>query len=66
MILAQCYKHRPGVKTDASYLGESTEDRNGMTLVEFTVVVGAFAAFASIYTYIVIGAMMSDPWSGTF
>ena len=47
-------------------LKRGSEDREGMTLVEFMVVVGAFAAFASIYTYIVIGAMMSGPWSGSF
>ena len=47
-------------------LKRASDDREGMTLVEFTVVVGAFAAFASIYTYIVIGAVMSDPWSGSY
>ena len=47
-------------------LKRASDNREGMTLVEFTVVVGAFAAFASIYTYIVTGAVMSDPWSGSY
>ena len=33
------------------------EDRNGITLVEMMAVVGAMVAFASIYTYIIVGAV---------
>jgi hypothetical protein len=38
-----------------------TEDRNGITLVETMALVGALAAFASIYTYIIVGALTSSP-----
>ncbi len=37
------------------------EDRNGITLVETVAVVVAMAVFASIYTYIVVGALTSSP-----
>ena len=33
------------------------EDWNGITLVEMMAVVGAMVAFASIYTYIIVGAI---------
>ena len=36
------------------------EDRNGITLVEMMAVVGAMVAFASIYTYIIVGAVTSS------
>ena len=38
-----------------------SEDRNGITLVEMIAVVGAMAAFASIYTYIIVGSVTSSP-----
>ena len=38
-----------------------SEDRNGITLVEMMAVVGAMVAFASIYTYIIVGAVTSSP-----
>ena len=38
-----------------------SEDRNGITLVETMAVVVAMAVFASIYTYIIIGAVTSGP-----
>ncbi len=38
-----------------------SEDRNGITLVEMMAVVAATAAFASIYTYIIVGAVTSSP-----
>ena len=38
-----------------------SEDRNGITLVEMMAVVGAMAIFASIYTYIIVGAVTSGP-----
>ena len=37
-----------------------SEDRNGITLVEMMAVVGAMGAFASIYTYIIVGAVTSS------
>ena len=37
-----------------------SEDRNGITLVEMMAVVGAMVAFASIYTYIIVGAVTSN------
>ncbi|MBJ51337.1 MAG: hypothetical protein CMQ47_06180 [Gammaproteobacteria bacterium] len=37
-----------------------SEDRNGITLVEMMAVVGAMVAFASIYTYIIVGAVTSS------
>ncbi len=37
-----------------------SEDRNGITLVEMMAVVGAMVAFASIYTYIIVGAVISS------
>lgn len=42
-------------------LDKGTEERDGVTLVEMAVVVAAMAAFASIYAFMVIGAMMSGP-----
>ena len=42
-------------------LSRGSEDRDGMTLVEMMVIVGAMAAFASIYTYIVVGAITFSP-----
>ncbi|PCJ76587.1 MAG: hypothetical protein DSY79_08520 [Chloroflexi bacterium] len=38
-----------------------SEDSNGITLVEMMAVVVAMAAFASIYTYIIVGAVTSSP-----
>lgn len=38
-----------------------SENREGLTLVESMAIVGAMAAFVSIYTYIVVGALMSAP-----
>jgi hypothetical protein len=38
-----------------------SEERNGSTLLETMAVVGAMAAFASIYTYINVGAVTSSP-----
>ena len=38
-----------------------SEDRNGITLIEMMAVVGAMATFASIYTYIIVGAVTSGP-----
>ena len=38
-----------------------SEDRNGITLVEMMAVVGAMVAFASIYTYIIVGSVTSSP-----
>ena len=38
-----------------------SDDRNGITLVEMMAVVGAMAAFASIYTYIIVGSVTSSP-----
>ena len=38
-----------------------SEDSNGITLVEMMAVVAAMAAFASIYTYIIVGAVTSNP-----
>ena len=38
-----------------------SEDRNGITLVEMMAVVVAMAVFASIYTYIIVGAVTSSP-----
>ena len=40
-----------------------SENREGLTLVESMAIVGAMAAFSSIYTYIVIGAVTSAPMS---
>ena len=40
-----------------------SENREGLTLVETMVIVAALAAFASIYTYIVVGALTSAPMS---
>ena len=37
-----------------------SEARNGITLVEMMAVVGAMVAFASIYTYIIVGAVTSS------
>lgn len=42
---------------------QGPEDREGMTSVEVWVIVGALAVFASIYTYIVVGAITSTPLS---
>lgn len=42
-------------------LGRGSVERNGMTLVEMTAIVGAMAVFASIYTYIVVRAVTSSP-----
>ena len=42
-------------------LGRGPENRYGLTLVETMVIVGALAVFASIYTYIVVGALASQP-----
>ncbi len=42
---------------------QKSDDRDGMTPVEVWVIVGALAVFASIYTYIVIGAVTSSPLS---
>ena len=39
----------------------ASEDRNGVTLVESMAVVVAMAVFASIYTYIIVGAVTSGP-----
>jgi prepilin-type N-terminal cleavage/methylation domain-containing protein len=38
-----------------------SEDSNGITLVEMMAVLVAMAAFASIYTYIIVGAVTSSP-----
>ena len=38
-----------------------SEDSNGITLVEMMAVVVAMAACASIYTYIIVGAVTSSP-----
>ena len=38
-----------------------SEDSNGITLVETMAVVVSMAAFASIYTYIIVGAVTSSP-----
>ena len=38
-----------------------SKEQNGITLAEMMAVVGAMAAFASIYTYIVVGAITSSP-----
>ena len=38
-----------------------SEERNGITLVEMMAVVMAMAVFASIYTYIIVGAVTSGP-----
>ena len=38
-----------------------SKEQNGITLAEMMAVVGAMAAFASIYTYIVVGAIISSP-----
>ena len=38
-----------------------SEDSNGITLVEMMAGVVAMAAFASIYTYIIVGAVTSSP-----
>lgn len=38
-----------------------SEDSNGITLVEMMAIVVAMAAFASIYTYIIVGAVTSSP-----
>ena len=39
-------------------LGRESENREGLTLIETTVIVGAMAVFATIYAYIVTGALM--------
>ena len=44
-------------------IGRESENREGLTLVESMAIVGAMAAFSSIYTYIVIGAVTSAPMS---
>ena len=44
-------------------IGRESENREGLTLVESMVIVGAIAVFASIYTYIVVGALASAPMS---
>ena len=41
--------------------GRESENREGLTLVETMVIVAALAAFASIYTYIVVSALTSEP-----
>ena len=38
-----------------------SENREGLTAVEVMVIVAALVAFASIYTYVVVGALTSDP-----
>ncbi len=43
--------------------GRGSENRHGLTLVETMVIVGALAVFAAIYTYIVVGALASQPMS---
>ncbi len=43
--------------------GRKSENREGLTLVETMVIVAALAVFASIYTYIVVGALTSAPMS---
>ncbi len=43
--------------------GRESENQEGLTLVETMVIVAALAAFASIYTYIVVGALTSGPMS---
>lgn len=42
-------------------IGRESENREGLTLVESMAIVGALAAFVSIYTYIVVGALTSAP-----
>ncbi len=39
-------------------LGPGSENREGLTVIETTVIVGAMAIFATIYAYLVIGALM--------
>ena len=39
-------------------LGQESEDREGLTRTETTLIVGAMAVFATIYAYIVTGALM--------
>ena len=43
--------------------GRESENREGLTLVETTVIVTALTVFASIYTYILAAALMSKPMS---
>ena len=43
--------------------GRESENREGLTLVETMVIVAALAAFAPIYTYIVVDALTSAPMS---
>jgi len=40
---------------------KGTEDRSGLTPVEFTVIVGALAVFASVYAFVIAGAIASRP-----
>lgn len=40
---------------------KGTEERGGLTLVEFTVIVGALAVFASVYAFVIVGAITSRP-----
>ena len=42
-------------------LGRGSGNRERTTRTEAMVVVGAIAAFASIYAYIVVSAIMSNP-----
>ncbi len=44
-------------------ISRESENGEGLTLVETMVIVGAMAAFASIYTYIVIAALAYVPMS---
>ena len=40
---------------------EKAGDRSGLTRLELITVVGALVLFASIYTYVVAGALTSNP-----
>ena len=44
-------------------ISRESENREGLTLAESMAIVGAMAAFVSIYTYIVVGALTSAPMS---
>ena len=41
--------------------GKKQGGRAGLTRLELTVIVGALTVFASIYTYVVLGAIASKP-----
>ena len=45
------------------FIGRESENREGLTLVETMVILGSLAGFASIYAFIVIGALTSAPMS---